>query len=150
MNWYQTLKTKPEFHAKGRINDMALLYPPFRKHVETLVQKIEAEHLPFRVFETFRSATRQAEVYGQGHSKMIQVGPHNFGLAVDIVAYVDGKWTWVTKGINWKRLGELGESLGLTWGGRWKHPYDPAHFQHIKVDNRLYNSIRNGKWYPSL
>lgn len=27
------------------------------------------------------------------------------------------------------RLGQIGEGLGLVWGGRWKHPHDPAHYQ---------------------
>lgn len=27
------------------------------------------------------------------------------------------------------RLGEIGESLGLTWGGRWKKPVDFSHYE---------------------
>jgi hypothetical protein len=23
----------------------------------------------------------------------------------------------------------IGEQLGLRWGGRWRHPYDPGHFE---------------------
>lgn len=26
-------------------------------------------------------------------------------------------------------IGQFGESYGLVWGGRWKHPYDPMHFE---------------------
>lgn len=30
----------------------------------------------------------------------------------------------------WDLVGPWAEStLGLTWGGRWKQPYDPGHFQ---------------------
>lgn len=30
----------------------------------------------------------------------------------------------------WEIVGPWAESaLGLTWGGRWKNPYDPGHFQ---------------------
>ena len=32
----------------------------------------------------------------------------------------------------YKELGELGESLGFEWGGRWKKPFDPGHFQYRK------------------
>ena len=28
----------------------------------------------------------------------------------------------------WAKVGEMGERLGLEWGGRWKHP-DLPHFQ---------------------
>lgn len=27
------------------------------------------------------------------------------------------------------RLGLLGEKLGLVWGGRWKNPHDPCHYE---------------------
>lgn len=29
----------------------------------------------------------------------------------------------------WGAVGPFGESLGLRWGGRWKKPYDPGHFE---------------------
>lgn len=28
------------------------------------------------------------------------------------------------------KVGEIGESLGLRWGGRWTHPHDPSHFEY--------------------
>jgi hypothetical protein len=29
----------------------------------------------------------------------------------------------------WKKVGAVGEQLGLRWGGRWRNPYDPGHFE---------------------
>jgi D-alanyl-D-alanine carboxypeptidase len=29
----------------------------------------------------------------------------------------------------YERLGLLGEQLGLVWGGRWKTPHDPCHYE---------------------
>jgi peptidoglycan L-alanyl-D-glutamate endopeptidase CwlK len=69
---------------------------------------------------------------------------HNYGVAVDIV--MDGspkpglQPSWQARkdanqdGMDdWLQLGEIGESFGLTWGGRWempKAPNDPPHFQY--------------------
>lgn len=57
---------------------------------------------------------------------------HNYGLAFDVVPMVNGDPNWDDKspaGIaRWEKLGSLGESLGLEWGGRWHHP-DRPHFQ---------------------
>lgn len=29
----------------------------------------------------------------------------------------------------WAAVGNYAERLGLVWGGRWKTPYDPGHFE---------------------
>jgi hypothetical protein len=29
----------------------------------------------------------------------------------------------------WLKIGVEGEKLGLRWGGRWRKPYDPGHFE---------------------
>ncbi len=69
---------------------------------------------------------------------------HNFGLAFDVLPLKntydtldprlgDGKRT-LTSG-QWERVGQIGKSLGLEWGGEWvrdksPHPkFDSAHFQ---------------------
>ena len=144
------LKTQKEWNSGDApaIAQLDLLYPPFRIAVVQLVKICASRGWPFRVFETFRSAQRQRYVNGQGHSQMAVTGPHNFGLACDIVALVNGKWTWDAKAGPWASLGAAGEELGLVWGGRWKRPYDPAHFQCVAVDQKLYTRIREGKYYP--
>lgn len=144
------LKTQKEWNSGNTpaIARLDLLYPPFRIAIVQLAKVCISRGWPFRVFETFRSAQRQRFVCGQGHSQMVMTGPHNFGLAVDIVAFVNGKWTWDAKAGPWASLGAAGEELGLVWGGRWKKPYDPAHFQCIVVDQKLYTRIRDGKYYP--
>jgi peptidoglycan L-alanyl-D-glutamate endopeptidase CwlK len=54
---------------------------------------------------------------------------HNFRLAYDIVAF-DSRRRYVTDGSDQRylRIGEIGERLGLQWGGRWRKP-DVSHFQ---------------------
>lgn len=54
---------------------------------------------------------------------------HQYRLAVDVVpdAYRHMP-DWNPLGPYWKTIGTIGESLGLTWGGRWKLP-DAPHFE---------------------
>ena len=54
---------------------------------------------------------------------------HNKGLAFDVVPMNRGQRLlpqWASP--HWKKLGEIGEQLGLAWGGRWKKP-DRPHFE---------------------
>ncbi len=54
---------------------------------------------------------------------------HEFGLAFDVAVLVDGKATWPNDRGLWEEIGELGEALGLEWGGRFKTILDLPHFQ---------------------
>ena len=47
----------------------------------------------FMVFEGKRTMERQRKLVAQGYSKTLN-SYHLYGLAVDLVAYVDGKPTW--------------------------------------------------------
>lgn len=53
---------------------------------------------------------------------------HLRGEAVDIVPTKEGKYWWNAPSEVWKRMGEIGETHGLTWGGRWKNA-DCPHFE---------------------
>lgn len=33
--------------------------------------------------------------------------------------------------IAWQAIGELGESHGMRWGGRWTLPHDPGHLEYV-------------------
>jgi len=54
---------------------------------------------------------------------------HNYGLAVDLVFRVNGKWSWDTA-LPWNKIGQLAEEQGLEWGGRWKF-LDLPHIQRV-------------------
>lgn len=53
---------------------------------------------------------------------------HIDGLAIDLVPVKDGKYWWTAPALVWERMGEIGESVGLSWGGRWKTA-DCPHFE---------------------
>jgi hypothetical protein len=84
-----------------------------------------------------RTFAQQQAVYDQGRtapgSVVTKARPgdsyHQYGLAFDVVpdAYKDLP-NWNPGGDAWTTIGQIGESLGLTWGGRWASPDEP-HFE---------------------
>ena len=91
------------------------------------------------ITNTLRTMAEQQALYDQGRSKPGKIvtwakpgsSAHNYGLAFDFVPLRMGKPVWGTKGADldlWMRMGHLGETLGLEWGGRWKK-VDMPHFQ---------------------
>ncbi|HZX27682.1 MAG TPA: M15 family metallopeptidase [Telluria sp.] len=79
------------------------------------------------LLEGYRSPARQDELARQGqgvtNAKAWQ-SYHQYGLAADCAFWRDGKLVisekdpWAMRG--YLLYGEVAESLGLTWGGRWK------------------------------
>ena len=79
------------------------------------------------LLEGYRSPERQAMLAGMGPS-VTNAGAwqsyHQFGLAADCAFFRDGRLViserdaWAMRG--YQLYGQVAESLGLTWGGRWK------------------------------
>jgi hypothetical protein len=81
--------------------------------------------------EAYRTHAKQMEYYSMGKKFTNSLGgksKHQYGLAVDLVPIVKGEPEWDNKTL-WLKIGLEGEKLGLRWGGRWKKPYDPCHFE---------------------
>lgn len=79
---------------------------------------------------TYRSPEEQDRLYKKGSSTTTLKGgqsKHQHGLACDIYFIKDGKIE--PYGDKYLKLGERAEELGLKWGGRWKSPFDPGHFE---------------------
>lgn len=53
---------------------------------------------------------------------------HENGRAFDAVPMLNGKAHWAAPYQTWLTMGEIGESAGLKWGGRWKER-DLPHFE---------------------
>ena len=113
------------------ITDMNSLHPFFRDQIQMLIAKCKAKGIELMVVETYRTHAKQHEYKtmgkkytssGAGRSK------HQYGLAVDVVPVVDSVAVW-NNTMLWRKIGAVGEKLGLRWGGRWRKPYDPGHFE---------------------
>ncbi len=113
------------------IADLEALHPFFRDKVAQLISICKEKGIELALVETYRTHAKQNEYKtmgkkytrsGGGHSK------HQYGLAVDVVPIVDSVAQWHDIKL-WKKVGAVGEQLGLRWGGRWRNPYDPGHFE---------------------
>lgn len=117
--------------AMSMIADVQALHPYFRDKVIELVNQCKANGIELAIVESYRTHAKQNEYKtmgkkytssGAGRSK------HQYGLAIDVVPMIDSVAIWDNAAL-WKKVGITGEKLGLRWGGRWKKPYDPGHFE---------------------
>lgn len=113
------------------IADLNSLHPYFRDKIVELIRVCKAQGIELAVVESFRTHAKQAEYFGMGRKYTRSKGgksKHQYGLAVDVVPIVNAVPMWDDQAL-WKKVGAAGERLGLRWGGRWRSPYDPAHFE---------------------
>jgi peptidoglycan L-alanyl-D-glutamate endopeptidase CwlK len=85
-------------------SDPACLHPVFREKVLCLLDNLNAEGIPFRLFEGFRSLERQQYLYAHGHAGWNSY--HQYGLAADFALSDE-------KAGNWSRWREIAAQLGL-------------------------------------
>lgn len=113
------------------ITDVNALHPYFRDKVLDLIENCKAKGIELAFVETYRTHAKQNEYKGMGKKYTRSGGgksKHQYGLAVDVVPIVNGEAQWDNKAL-WLKIGVTGEKLGLRWGGRWRHPFDPGHFE---------------------
>ena len=116
----------------ARIED---LEPDVQDMALDFLQHCARSGLTLRVTQTRRTHAEQAALYAQGRSepgKIVTNAPpgyswHSFGRAFDVCHM--GSDPYPEDDAFWEKIGEVGESCGLEWGGRWKHP-DRPHFEH--------------------
>lgn len=132
--------TAPPTGSIARDADLSKLHPDLRDKLTELVSRLNAEGIPFQVFEGYRSPDRQAHLYAQGRTspgnKVVWIQPwgsmHNYGLAANLVLYEDGKWSWANTGSKadwWDRMNELAIETGLTPIYASGRVIEPGHIQ---------------------
>ena len=125
------------------INSRSLsdLLPQVAVKAYALIKLCEEVHVPVIITSTYRDFETQNILYAQGRAS--KAGPivtwakagdswHNWKRAFDVVPTFMGKPCWRTTGVEgqrWQKVGELGRSLGLEWGGDWLTRKDYPHFQ---------------------
>lgn len=89
------------------------------------------------ITSTLRTEAEQTALYAQGRTVPGKIvtnakagqSAHNHGLALDFVPMVNGKPEWNAKHPHWTQLGELAESVGFEWAGRWVRFREFPHIQ---------------------
>lgn len=111
-----------------------------------LIELCAKENLSIRITQGLRTFAQQNALYNQPWDKKDNDGDrrvdesdekvttlkggdslHNYGVAFDIC--FTGKDPYPTDSRKWKRVGALGKSIGLTWGGDFKTFIDRPHFE---------------------
>ena len=116
------------------------LMPAFADKVRTLMLMLSGESINTRVVQALRSWSDQDKLYAQGRTAPgsivtnVQGGYswHNYGLAVDLVPSLPGDTyipDWNKDHATWKRMIQLGPTLGLESGAAWRTFPDAPHFQ---------------------
>lgn len=105
-----------------------LLHPDFSQRLLLAFKIMKEQHgYEMALLEGYRSPARQDELASAGshvtNARAFQSW-HQYGLAADCAFLRNGKLVisekdpWAMRG--YQLYGEVAESLGLTWGGRWK------------------------------
>jgi peptidoglycan L-alanyl-D-glutamate endopeptidase CwlK len=112
------------------------LHPKFKPlAMEFLARCVEAQVCVF-IVDTLRTPAEHAANLARGVS-WTQRSKHLDGLAIDVCPFkqydLNGpdKLQWDASDPVWQRLGAIGETLGLRWGGRWKQR-DMGHFEYVE------------------
>lgn len=116
------------------IND---LHPKVTAMCSEFINRCKAQGIDVIITSTYRDAASQNELYAQGRTKPgkkvtnAKAGQsyHNWRVAFDFVPIVNGKAQWNDlKTFN--KCGEIAESVGLEWAGRWTRFKEMAHCQY--------------------
>jgi len=129
-----------------------------RKFMKATVGAGLSDDLVARLISGTRTFAQQDALFAQGRTKPGKKvtnarggqSNHNFGIAWDVGiftgsgSYIDdlaekGKMSKSAVEAEYKKLGPVGKTLGLFWGGDWSKP-DRPHFQ--MLDNDRLASIR--------
>jgi peptidoglycan L-alanyl-D-glutamate endopeptidase CwlK len=118
------------------------LVPAVQQRAKALVNAAKDAGIDLLITSTYRSNEEQAALYAQGRTKpgaiVTNARPgdsyHNWRCAFDVVPLRNGKPVWSTSGPDgdlWRKIGEMGEAVGLEWAGRWTGKLrEMAHFQY--------------------
>jgi peptidoglycan LD-endopeptidase CwlK len=116
--------------------DINALNPVVANKCRAFIEKCKANGIDVIITSTYRDAESQNALYAQGRTlpgKKVtnaKAGQswHNYKLAFDFVPIVHGKAQWNDIKL-FTKCGEIAESCGLEWAGRWTRFKEYAHCQ---------------------
>jgi len=119
--------------------DLSQLHPKVKELAEKHIAKCKEAGIDLLVYCTYRSIKEQDALYAQGRTKPGKKitnarggqSMHNFRVAYDCGPVVNGKIDWNNTKL-FVKIGEIGELLGLEWGGCFKSIVDLPHFQYTQ------------------
>ncbi|PGM94044.1 peptidoglycan-binding protein [Bacillus cereus] len=127
--------SKSEFYASS--SHLNSLHPYVKMLAKEFLELTKANGLDIRIYSAFRSWSEQDRLFSLGRWKPGKKvtnarggeSYHNWGLAFDAAPYENNSIPW-GKTKKFKKMGYLGEKLGLNWGGNFTSIVDYPHFEY--------------------
>lgn len=120
------------------MRDINKLHPELIEKVHRLKNACCEKGLKIGIGECVRTKKEQDTLYAKGRTAPGKIvtnakgstysSMHQWGVAFDFYRN-DGKGAFENKDGFFDKVGKIGKSLGLMWGGDWKSPVDKPHFQ---------------------
>lgn len=128
------------------MRDTKALHPDLQEKIILLQKKCKEAGITIMIGECLRTKAEQDALYAQGRTKPGKIvtnakgstysSMHQWGVAVDFYLKmdVDGDGSASDDTFNnstslFNKVGKIGQSIGLEWGGSWKSMKDLPHFQ---------------------
>lgn len=117
-----------------------------------MIKQAYKEGIYVQITSGYRSFAEQNKLYAQGRTDSGKIvtnakggqSNHNYGLAIDYVLLSeDGKEALWTINGKWRRVAEIGKSLGFAWGGEWKSFKDYPHLE--MMGGLSFSQLQGGK-----
>ena len=117
--------------------DIKDLHPQVQTKCQAFLDNCKKQGIDVLITSTYRDKESQDALYAQGRtsagSKVTNAKGgqsfHNWRVAFDFVPLVNGKAMWADTAL-FTKCGEIAESAGLEWAGRWKSFKELAHCQY--------------------
>ena len=120
------------------MRDLTQCHPKLQVLANELVTACERKGLPIRITECLRTVQEQDALYAQGRTKpgnrvtnargSSYSSMHQWGVAFDFCRN-DRKAAFDDSDGFFSKVGQIGKTLGLEWGGDWVSIKDKPHFQ---------------------
>jgi hypothetical protein len=128
------------------MRDITVLHPAAQYRAPLLVQKCAEQGIRIKIGECYRTVKEQDDKYAQGRTApgiivtkckgSTYSSMHQWYIAFDVFLDMDidgdGKTSddsYNDKLSTFRKIGKIGESIGLEWGGDWRSVTDKPHFQ---------------------
>jgi peptidoglycan L-alanyl-D-glutamate endopeptidase CwlK len=131
--------------------DVKLLHPELQIIHDQWLAECRRQGLNVLVTQTWRTKAEQDALYAQGRTTKGNIvtnckypnSPHCWGVAFDFCRNVKGK-EYDDSDDFFRKVGEIGKKLGLTWGGDFKSFVDKPHLEMKKyMPNASVNTLLN-------
>lgn len=120
------------------MRDTTCLHPRLQGKIESIKSLCQKQGLFIGIGECLRTKKEQDALFAKGRTEKGSIvtnargstysSMHQWGVAFDFYRN-DGMGTYDNSDGFFEKVGKIGKSIGLEWGGDWTSPKDMPHFQ---------------------